>query len=140
VHILAERYAREQLRARVLWEPDRNTASSRGDVNLRRADPMSAFGRQTLCLLDSDAVAWFLWSPFRANHRTFSAMTPLAAVGLTCERAMKQAVETEALSKTYSSRAGTVEAVRGVDLRVNAGETSASSARTAPASLRRSEC
>jgi ABC-2 type transport system ATP-binding protein len=32
------------------------------------------------------------------------------------------AVEAEGLEKTYSSRAGTVEAVRGVDLRVEAGE------------------
>jgi ABC-2 type transport system ATP-binding protein len=32
------------------------------------------------------------------------------------------AVEAEGLVKTYSSRAGTVEAVRGVDLRVEAGE------------------
>jgi ABC-2 type transport system ATP-binding protein len=32
------------------------------------------------------------------------------------------AVETEGLVKTYTSRSGTVEAVRGVDLRVDAGE------------------
>ena len=32
------------------------------------------------------------------------------------------AVEAEALVKTYRSRAGTVDAVRGVDLRVEAGE------------------
>src|SRR6185437_12188190 len=32
------------------------------------------------------------------------------------------AVEAEGLVKTYSSRAGTVEAVRGVDLRVDSGE------------------
>src|ERR687894_3307258 len=32
------------------------------------------------------------------------------------------AVEAEALVKTYRSRAGEVEAVRGVDLRVEAGE------------------
>jgi hypothetical protein len=32
------------------------------------------------------------------------------------------AVEAEGLVKTYRSRTGTVEAVRGVDLRVSAGE------------------
>ena len=32
------------------------------------------------------------------------------------------AVDAEGLVKTYKSRAGTVEAVRGVDLRVEAGE------------------
>jgi ABC-2 type transport system ATP-binding protein len=38
------------------------------------------------------------------------------------ERKTVPAVEAEALVKTYRSRAGTVEAVRGVDLRVEAGE------------------
>jgi ABC-2 type transport system ATP-binding protein len=38
------------------------------------------------------------------------------------ERKTVPAVEAEALVKTFRSRAGTVEAVRGVDLRVEAGE------------------
>jgi ABC-2 type transport system ATP-binding protein len=38
------------------------------------------------------------------------------------ERATAAAVEAEGLVKTYRSRAGTIEAVRGVDLRVEAGE------------------
>jgi ABC-2 type transport system ATP-binding protein len=38
------------------------------------------------------------------------------------ERRTGPAVDAEALVKTYRSRAGTVEAVRGVDLRVDAGE------------------
>jgi ABC-type dipeptide/oligopeptide/nickel transport system ATPase component len=33
-----------------------------------------------------------------------------------------QAVEAQGLVKTYNGRSGTVEAVRGVDLRVKAGE------------------
>jgi ABC-2 type transport system ATP-binding protein len=39
-----------------------------------------------------------------------------------CKRLATHAVEAEGLVKTYGSRTGTVEAVRGVDLRVEAGE------------------
>jgi ABC-2 type transport system ATP-binding protein len=46
-------------------------------------------------------------------------VSPLEAVR---ERSSDAAVEAEALAKTYRSRAGTVEAVRGVDLRVESGE------------------
>src|SRR5689334_19383786 len=42
--------------------------------------------------------------------------------GLAAGERRAAAVEAEGLVKTYRSRAGTVEAVRGVDLRVNAGE------------------
>src|ERR1044071_1728636 len=38
------------------------------------------------------------------------------------DRAPAPAVDAEGLVKTYRSRAGTVEAVRGVDLRVQSGE------------------
>jgi ABC-2 type transport system ATP-binding protein len=41
---------------------------------------------------------------------------------VTTDRRTAAAVEAEGLVKTYRSRAGTVEAVRGVDLRVDAGE------------------
>jgi ABC-2 type transport system ATP-binding protein len=50
------------------------------------------------------------------------AETARVAQRVTTDRRTAAAVEAEGLVKTYRSRAGTVEAVRGVDLRVDAGE------------------